>query len=112
MQAPTEAAPRCVPLPVGPGQAGAAGAATPFLFLLGEASGKLVVATDVPSFFLRVGGWEGAASAERTGALGLGVDGRPVTAHTTWCRWPGRMFRVAPGRPAAGAGLPGGVKVS
>ncbi|GHC39590.1 hypothetical protein GCM10010308_68090 [Streptomyces vinaceusdrappus] len=45
-----------MPLPVGPGRAGTAGAAAPFLFLLGEASGKLVVATDVPSFFLRVGG--------------------------------------------------------
>ncbi|GGY98541.1 hypothetical protein GCM10010385_55570 [Streptomyces geysiriensis] len=72
-----------MPLPVGSGPAGTAGAAAPFLFLLGEASGKLVVATDVPSFFLRVGGWEGSASAERTGALGLGVDGRPVTARTT-----------------------------
>ncbi len=39
-----------------------------------------MVATDVPSFFLRVGGWEACADAERTGALCLSVGERPVTA--------------------------------
>ncbi|GAA2905897.1 hypothetical protein GCM10010478_00380 [Streptomyces erythrogriseus] len=39
-----------------------------------------MVATDVPSFFLRVGGWEVCADAEWTGGLCLSVGERPVTA--------------------------------
>ncbi|MFE4053171.1 hypothetical protein [Streptomyces sp. YIM B13518] len=53
MQTPAGAA-----LPAGSRRAGAGGAVALF-FSRGEASGKLVVATDVPSFFLRVEGWEG-----------------------------------------------------
>ncbi|RMI89274.1 hypothetical protein BIU87_31465 [Streptomyces sp. ZS0098] len=63
-----------------------------------------MVATDVPSFFLRVGGWEVCADAERTGALCLSVGECPVTA----CHLVGGLSRVsASSGPAAGAGSSG-----
>ncbi|GGQ94239.1 hypothetical protein GCM10010243_13260 [Streptomyces matensis] len=65
-----------------------------------------MVATDVPSFFLRVGGWEGCADAERSGALCLGVGERPVPAcHLVGGR--GRVsasFRAGGGRRVPGEG--------
>ncbi|MDN3246273.1 FHA domain-containing protein, partial [Streptomyces sp. ZSW22] len=78
-RAPPAAARGGWPLRGGRGRGAPAGGAPPFWCGGRAAAGKQGAPRPPPPYAPRGGGGHGPASAERTGALGLGVDGRPVT---------------------------------